>query len=71
MKIIGTPRLIIKSLCVDDISKKYIEWLNDEEVNKYLETRFQVQNNQSCLEFVKKNTRRRKRGIICYIYKQQ
>jgi hypothetical protein len=48
-----------------------VEWLNDEEVNKYLETRFQVQNNQSCLEFVKKNTRRRKRGIICYIYKQQ
>lgn len=54
MKIIGTPRLIIKSLCVDDISKKYIEWLNDKEVNQYLETRFQVQNNQSCLEFVKR-----------------
>ena len=54
MKIIRTPRLIIKSLCVDDISKKYIEWLNDKEVNQYLETRFQVQNNQSCLEFVKK-----------------
>jgi len=54
MKIIKTPRLIIKSLRVDDISKKYIEWLNDEEVNKYLETRFQMQNYQSCLEFVKK-----------------
>ena len=54
MKIIRTPRLIIKSLCVDDISKKYIEWLNDKEVNQYLETRFQVQNNQSCLEFVKR-----------------
>ena len=54
MKIIRTPRLIIKSLCVDDISKKYIEWLNDKEVNQYLETRFQVQDNQSCLEFVKR-----------------
>ena len=54
MKIIKTPRLIIKSLRVDDISKKYIEWLNDKEVNQYLETRFQVQNNQSCLEFVKR-----------------
>ncbi len=54
MKIIRTPRLIIKSLCVDDISKKYIEWLNDKEVNQYLETRFQVQDNQSCWEFVKK-----------------
>ena len=39
---------------MDDISKKYIEWLNDKEVNQYLETRFQVQNNQSCLEFVKR-----------------
>ena len=39
---------------MDDISKKYIEWLNDKEVNQYLETRFQVQDNQSCLEFVKR-----------------
>ena len=54
MQIIRTPRLIIKSLQVDDISNNYIEWLNDIEVNKYLETRFQVQNYQSCLEFVKR-----------------
>ena len=52
MKIIRTPRLIIKSLQVDDISNNYIEWLNDVEVNKYLETRFQVQSYESCVEFV-------------------
>ena len=47
MQIIRTPRLIIKSLQVHDISNNYIEWLNDIEVNKYLETRFQVQNYHS------------------------
>jgi RimJ/RimL family protein N-acetyltransferase len=52
MQIIRTPRLIIKSLQVDDITNNYIEWLNDVEVNKYLETRFQMQNYQSCLDFV-------------------
>ena len=39
---------------MDDISNKYIKWLNDKEVNQYLETRFQVQDHQSCLEFVKR-----------------
>ncbi len=52
MYIIRTPRLIIKSFQVDDMSNKYVEWLNDIEVNKYLETRFQVQNYESCVEFI-------------------
>ena len=46
MQIIKTPILIIKPLQVDDISNNYIEWLNDVEVNKYLETRFLMQNYQ-------------------------
>jgi ribosomal-protein-alanine N-acetyltransferase len=54
MKIIKTPRLIIRSLSLDDISDKYIEWLNDHEVNKYLETRFKIQDYKSCSEFVRR-----------------
>ena len=54
MKIIKTPRLIIRSLSLDDISDKYIAWLNDHEVNKYLETRFKVQDYNSCSEFVRR-----------------
>ena len=36
---IESKRLLIKPIAIQDISKKYIGWLNDEEVNKYLETK--------------------------------
>ena len=32
--------IILKLLEVEDYSKKYLDWLNDKKVNKYLETRF-------------------------------
>ena len=51
---IKTPRLIIKSLQVEDVSNKYIDWLNDIEINQYLEVRFKVHNYESCVEFIKK-----------------
>ena len=42
MQIIRIPRLIIKSFQVEDISNEYVGLLNDIEVNKHLEIRFQV-----------------------------
>ena len=48
---IKTPRLIIKSLQVEDVSNKYIDWLNDIEINQYLEVRFKAQNYESCVSF--------------------
>jgi RimJ/RimL family protein N-acetyltransferase len=54
MKAIRTPRLILKPLTVDDISSDYIKWLSDSEVNKYLESRFQEHDYQSCVKFLKK-----------------
>ena len=52
MHSINTPRLLIRSLELDDISNSYVLWLTDTEVNKYMETRFQVHDYRTCKEFV-------------------
>ena len=47
-----SKRLILRILTPVDVSLKYVEWLNDPEINQYLETRFHTQNIDSCIEFV-------------------
>lgn len=47
-----SDRLLFRTLNKDDVSDRYIAWLNDPEVNRYLETRFSPQTKQSCEDFV-------------------
>lgn len=49
---IETPRLLLRTLEVGDVSQAYVDWLNDPEVNRYLETRFSRQTLESCRDFV-------------------
>jgi len=51
---IETPRLCLRTLHEGDVSQAYVDWLNDPEVNCYLETRHTVQTLASCSEFVKR-----------------
>ncbi len=37
-KIVETERLVLKPLSLDHLSQDYVDWLNDEEVYRYLET---------------------------------
>ena len=37
-KILETERLILKPLSLDHLTQDYVDWLNDEEVYRYLET---------------------------------
>jgi ribosomal-protein-alanine N-acetyltransferase len=41
VKYVG-ERIYLKSLTQDDITQTYVKWLNDSEINKYLESRWQV-----------------------------
>ena len=50
-KLIG-DRYILKPFDVVDISKKYIEWLNDPEVNSYLEVRHEKQTKESVKKYI-------------------
>ena len=47
------PRIILRPLTLDDVSGRYVSWLNDPEVNKYLETRFQEQTIETIREYVR------------------
>lgn len=49
---IRTKRLILRRLTAEDVTKKYVNWLNDPEVNQFLETKHSQQTLQSCLDFV-------------------
>lgn len=45
-------RTLLRLLTLADCHPRYTGWLNDPDVNRYLETRFSVQNEQSIREFV-------------------
>jgi ribosomal-protein-alanine N-acetyltransferase len=51
---IETPRLCLRTLQEEDVSQAYVDWLNDPEVNRYLETRHALQTLASCSDFVKR-----------------
>lgn len=49
---IETPRLYLRHLESSDASEIYAGWLNDPQVNRYLETRHVLQTSASCREFI-------------------
>jgi len=49
---ITSERLLFRTLNKEDVSERYLGWLNDPEVNRYLETRFTPQTRDTCENFV-------------------
>lgn len=46
--------MMLRPLKIDDVSDDYIAWLNDAEINRYMETRHNDQTNDSIRAFVDK-----------------
>lgn len=42
----------LRSICEEDCNSRYLEWLSDHEVNRYLETRWEVQTLEKISTFV-------------------
>lgn len=53
LPIIRTRRLVIRDIEVKDISHEYVAWLNNHEVNKYLEIRFVEQTRQRVEDYIR------------------
>jgi [ribosomal protein S5]-alanine N-acetyltransferase len=51
MKLIG-KRIYVKILAPEDVTEAYVEWMNDPEINQYLESRFRIQTMNSVCSFV-------------------
>lgn len=49
-----TARLYMRPLREEDVTQTYVDWLNNPEVNRYLETRHSVQTLDTCREFVRR-----------------
>lgn len=52
MTIIESERLLFRQLTQEDVTIRYVNWLNDPQVNQFLETRFVPQTLESCNKFV-------------------
>jgi ribosomal-protein-alanine N-acetyltransferase len=49
---LSSQRLIYRTLEVDDVTQCYVDWLNDPQVNRFLETRYTHQTLKSCQSYV-------------------
>lgn len=49
-------RIYLRRLTPEDVTQRYIDWLNDPAINRYLETRFCEQDRKKVLSFVKEKT---------------
>lgn len=47
-----TPRLVLRNLSTDDVSDRYLDWLRDSAINRYLEARNQEHTSGSIASFI-------------------
>mgnify|MGYP001613484527 CR=1 FL=1 len=47
-------RLYLRPITIDDVNETYVEWLNDPEVNQFLENRFEVHTLASARAYLQK-----------------
>lgn len=55
---IESDRFVIRPLTADDISQRYIDWLNDPEINRFLEVRWRSQDLDSVRSYVASHDRK-------------
>ena len=69
-KIIKGKKIFLRPLREDDCNKKYLKWLNDLDVNQFLETRWNKQNIKSIKKFVSEINRSNDSYIFGIINKE-
>lgn len=47
-------RLYLREVRVSDVNERYYQWLNDPDINQYLETRFVPRSIENITEFVRR-----------------
>jgi ribosomal-protein-alanine N-acetyltransferase len=52
-KLLSTSSILLKPLTEDDYSEAYLNWLDDESINRYLETRWEKQTEEKIKFFIK------------------
>ena len=52
LPILKTRRLVLRDIRIEDISREYVEWLNNPEINRFLEIRFTPQDYETVKAYV-------------------
>jgi [ribosomal protein S5]-alanine N-acetyltransferase len=63
-------RIYLRGVCLDDVNEVYCGWLNDPEVNKYLESRFYPQTLETLRDFVGSKLGDRENPFFAIILKE-
>lgn len=50
---ISSERIYIRELSETDVSPEYVDWLNDSDINKFMEIRHFISTKDNCRDFVK------------------
>ena len=61
---IETEYLVLRNLKLNDVSQKYVDWLNDSEINKYLKPTCIFHTMESCLDYVRSYEGRDDKALI-------
>jgi RimJ/RimL family protein N-acetyltransferase len=69
-RIIASKRLMLREIEESDCSDAYIAWLADPEVNRYLETRYKVQDKINIVSFVKAVRAREDEFLLAILLKE-
>jgi len=60
MKLIHEDNKLIylDTLTLEDVNFNYLSWLNNPQVNQFLETRFEIQSIESISDYIKKSLKK-------------
>ncbi|MBR3618373.1 MAG: GNAT family N-acetyltransferase, partial [Bacteroidaceae bacterium] len=58
--ILQGERIYLRRLTEDDVSDDYVRWMNDPEINQYLESRFHTHTIESTRAFIRSETNENK-----------
>ena len=69
-KILNGEKISLRQISLQDCTNDYVDWLNDPEVNQFLETRWYNQDISSIKEFVKSQRENNHSFLFAIIYKE-
>lgn len=69
-KSIETSRFVLQTLDFSFVSENYLSWLNSDEVNQYLETRFSPQTQESLTAFVEQMLKSQNSALFAIVSKE-
>ncbi len=68
---LANDTLFLRDVNLDDVNDRYYQWLNDPQVNQFLETRFMPQSKAQIAEFVQSKAGKSDEILLAICHKEQ